>query len=213
MQRLTILLAAIGLMAVTAAPAAAQDTAVAPVARPAGPPAALQPGDLVRLQIWREPDLSGQFIVDESGVVTFPKLGPMNVANQSTTSLRTLLVERYQEYLRNPSIEVTLLRRVNILGAVKSPGLYPVDPTMTIADAVALAGGATPDGNRREIELLRGGQRIAVKLADAVRIADLPLRSGDQLFIPERSWISRNPGLLATAVSAGVSLIIAVFLR
>lgn len=175
--------------------------------------AGLLPGDIVRLKIWREPDLSGDFSVDQTGVVTFPMLGPMVVTAQSEEALEKRLITLYQEYLRNPSIDVTLMRRVNILGAVRVPGLYPVDPTMTIADAVALAGGATPDGNRREIELMRGGERIGVKLNDSMRISDLPLRSGDQIFIPERSWISRNPGLLATAVSAGVSLIIAVFIR
>jgi polysaccharide export outer membrane protein len=173
----------------------------------------LQAGDIVRLQIWREPDLSGDFTVDPNGIATFPKLGPMKVSMESAESLRGRLVSAYQEYLRNPSIEVTLLRRIIILGAVRTPGLYPVDPTLTIADVVALAGGATPDGNRREIELVRNGERIAVKLNDAVRIADLPLRSGDQIFVPERSWAARNPGLIATALSAGVSLIIAVFLR
>lgn len=175
--------------------------------------AGMQPGDVIRLQIWREPDLSGEFPVDRHGIVTFPKLGPLSVAAETAESLKSRLVTAYQEYLRNPSIEVTLLRRVNVLGAVKAPGLYPVDPTMTIADAVALAGGATPDGNRREIELMRGGERIAVRLSDAVRIADLPLRSGDQLFVPERSWISRNPGVLAASITAAASLVIAVFLR
>lgn len=173
----------------------------------------LSPGDLVRLQIWREPDLSGEFMVDQTGTVTFPKLGPIDVSDETANSLRTRLVAAYQEYLRNPSIEVTLLRRVNVLGAVKSPGLYPVDPTMTIADVVALAGGATPDGNRRHIELMRDGEKVGVRLTDAVRLADLPLRSGDQLFVPERSWASRNPGVIATALSAGVSLIIAVFIK
>lgn len=174
---------------------------------------ALQPGDIIRLQIWREPDLSGEFPVDPNGIVTFPKLGPMDVRTESAESLRSKLVAGYQEYLRNPSIEVTLLRRVIILGAVRNPGLYPVDPTLTIADAVALAGGATPEGNRREIELLRAGQQIGVKLNDAVRIADLPLRSGDQIFVPERSWMARNTGLIATLISAATSLVIAFSIR
>jgi protein involved in polysaccharide export with SLBB domain len=182
-------------------------------AQDSGRVANLMPGDLVRLAIWREPDLSGDFPVNAGGFVTLPKLGPIPVVNETSSSLRIKLVHAYQEFLRNPSIEVTLLRRVNILGAVKNPGLYPVDPSMTIADAVALAGGPTPDGSRREIELLRGGERIRVQLGDAVRISELPLRSGDQIFVPQRSWISRNPGLIATGISAGVSLIIAVFLR
>jgi len=190
----------------------AQPVPAAQSARSAPSPTLL-PGDIVRLQIWREPDLSGEFPVDHTGTVTFPKIGPLRVSDETAESLKARLVAAFQEVLRNPSIEVVHLRRVNVLGAVRTPGLYPVDPTMTIADAVALAGGATPEGNRREIELLRGGERIAVKLADVVRIADLPLRSGDQLFVPERSWIARNPGVLAASLSASVSLIIAVFLR
>lgn len=173
----------------------------------------MHPGDVVRLRIWREPDLSGDFSVDEAGAVTFPKLGPIVVSNESAETLKARLVAAYQEFLRNPSVDVVLLKRVNVLGAVKNPGLYPVDPTMTIADAVALAGGATPDGDRHRIELLRAGTRVDVKLSDQSRIADLPLRSGDQLFVPERSWISRNPGIIAASLSAATSLIIALLLR
>jgi protein involved in polysaccharide export with SLBB domain len=131
----------------------------------------------------------------------------------SPESLKARLVTGYQEFLRNPSVDVIVLKRVNVLGAVKNPGLYPIDPTMTIADAVALAGGATSDGDRRRIELLRGNGRLDVKLSDQTRIADLPLRSGDQIFIPERSWISRNPAVLAASLSAAASLVIALLLR
>lgn len=179
----------------------------------AGTPSSLQPGDIVRLRIWREPDLSGDFAVDQSGSVTFPKLGPVRVAEESAESLKARLVTAYQEFLRNPSVDVVVLRRVNVLGAVKNPGLYPVDPTMTIADAVALAGGATADGDRHRIELLRNGSRLDVTLSDQSRIADLPLRSGDQLFVPERSWISRSPAVVAASLSAAASLIIALLLR
>ena len=173
----------------------------------------LLPGDVVRLRIWREPDLSGEFPVDESGMVTFPKLGPMNVTSQPTDSLKVHLLADYSQYLRNPAVEITVLRRVNVLGAVIHPGVYPVDPTMTVADVLALAGGATPDGDRTRANLLRGGQRLSVRLAASDRIADLPLRSGDQLFVPERSWASRNQGLLAATISASVSLLIALYRR
>lgn len=173
----------------------------------------VQSGDIVRLRIWREPDLSGDFSVDPAGAVNFPKLGEVQVAGESPEALKQTLVRRYQEYLRNPSIDVVVLKRVNVLGAVKNPGLYPVDATMTLADAVALAGGATPDGNRREVRLIRDGAEIAARLDDRVRIADLPLRSGDQLFVPERRWVSRNPGIIAASISALASIVIAIALR
>jgi polysaccharide export outer membrane protein len=176
-------------------------------------PDAPRPGDVIRLRIWREPDLSGDFPVDQSGVVIFPKIGPIVVSVESPDSLRAKLVRAYQEYLRNPSIDVTLLRRVNILGAVRSPGLYPVDATMTVADALALAGGTTPQGDPRKIELIRNGKRLIARVSRNTRIADAPIRSGDQLYVPERGWVSRNAIVVASAITASASLIIALARR
>jgi protein involved in polysaccharide export with SLBB domain len=200
-------LLALALVAFSAAPASGQepgglpDSAVAKLEE-------LRPGDVIRLRIWREPDLSGDFAVQESGEVVLPKLGPLPVSGFSRDSLKRFLVRSYSEYLRNPSIEVTLLRRVNVLGAVQKPGLYPVDPTMTIADAVALAGGATGDGKLNQVELHRGSQRVAVKLDAGTRLGDTPIRSGDQLFVPQRSWVSRNVGLVVGTVTGVVGLLL-----
>lgn len=173
----------------------------------------LQPGDMIRLRIWREPELSGSYLVDESGMAVFPLLGPMLVTDEPLRDLKGRLTAAYQEYLRNPSIEVVPLRRINILGAVRDPGLHSVDITMTLADAVALAGGSTAQGDMDKIELIRGGERIKGRLSQTTTISDLAIRSGDQLFVPERSWISRNAGVVATAISASVSLVIALFIR
>lgn len=173
----------------------------------------LLPGDIVRLRIWREPDLSGEFPVDESGTVVFPKLGPLKVESESPQELTAALVSRYSRYLKDPSIEITLLRRVNVLGAVVHPGVFPIDPTMTVSDVLALAGGATPDGDRYRADLLRDGKRLPIELASSDRVADLPIRSGDQLFVPERSWASRNQAIIAATISASVSLLIVLLRR
>jgi len=119
---------------------------------------------MVRLRIWREPDLSGEYPVDERGEVVFPKIGPMLVTRLSADSLRLQLVQTYSTYLRDPSIEVTLLRRVNVQGAVKTPGLYQVDQTQTVADVLAQAGGATPDGKADRVELIRDGNRMGIRI-------------------------------------------------
>ena len=170
----------------------------------------LRPGDLVKLSIWREPDLSGEFQVHETGEIVFPKIGPLRVTTLSPDSLRHALLDAYSVYLRNPSIEITLLRRVQVLGAVRNPGLYPVDPTMTLADVIAKAGGATPQGNTKKFELRRGSERISATFTADTRVADTPLRSGDQLFIPERSWLSRNSWVLVAGLSATTSVFVAV---
>ncbi|HXE56483.1 MAG TPA: polysaccharide biosynthesis/export family protein [Gemmatimonadales bacterium] len=169
------------------------------------------PGDILRLRIWREPDLSGEFPVDPTGIVVLPKIGPFDVSSVHPDSLRPRLVQAYQVYLNNPSIEVTLLRRITVLGAVRNPGLYPVDGTMTIADALALAGGAAPDGRRDRVEIRRADRRIVADLSVETRVGDSPLRSGDQLYVPQKSWLSRNPwvftGALGTLTAVTVALI------
>jgi len=173
----------------------------------------LRPGDVIRLRIWREPDLSGDFPVDETGLVTFPKIGSFRVFEYSPAALKTKLLDSYAVYLKNPSVEVTILRRINILGAVQKPGLYPVDPTMTIADALAVAGGASPNGDQHHVELVRNGVRINENLSINTNITETPLRSGDQLFVPERSFVVRNSQLVATVISVTASLFIALRLR
>ena len=176
-------------------------------------PQTLRPGDVVRLQIWREQEMSGEFIVDESGMVVFPRVGEYQVLDDTPETLKARLLADYQQYLRNPSIEITVLRRVRIIGAVTSPGLHLVDPTVTVADALAVAGGATMNGDPDKIRIIRDGVEIAVDIRSNTRIADSPIRSGDQIFVPERSWVARNSAVVAAAITGGVSLVIALFLR
>ena len=167
----------------------------------------LRPGDIIRLQIWREPDLSGEFPVDETGAVVLPRLGPVTVAGESPDSLKARLVRAYEGFLNHSSINVTLLRRLQILGAVRNPGLYPVDATMTVADAIALAGGTTSQGSPNRIELVRGGERLAGRLSRNTTIIGSQIQSGDQIFVPERSWISRNTGVVIGAISAVLAVV------
>jgi len=189
------------------------DTDAAPVAGAAAMPATigLRPGDVLRLKIWREPDLSGDFTLDAAGVAVLPKLGPVQVDTFPVDSIRGRLTRAYQAFLNNPSIEVTPLRRIAVLGAVMKPGLYPVDPTMTVADVVALAGGAAQNGRSDRVELRRAGKRVPGDLSPDSDLAGAAMRSGDQLFVPERSWLARNTwvisGILGVATAVAVSTI------
>lgn len=173
----------------------------------------VRPGDLIRLRIWREEDLSGEFQVDPAGSVIFPRLGEYHVGNETAGSLVDRLVEDYRRYLVNPSIEITVLRRVNILGAVTRPGVYNVEPTVSIADALALAGGVTPIGNPNEIRIIREGQELTTAISERTLVGDSPIQSGDQIYVPERGIFSRNTALITTMISAVVTLSIALFLR
>ncbi len=175
------------------------------------PADALRPGDMLRVRIYLEPEMSGEFQVNEQGVVSLPRLGDLPVGTWPADSIRPRLTQGYSEYLRDPVVEVTLLRRIAVFGAVARPGLYPVDPTMTVQEALALAGGAAPDGRRDRVDLIRvEGGTLALSLDDDVQ--RLGIRSGDQLYVPQRSWISRNSWLVGSLVGA-VATITAVLVN
>jgi protein involved in polysaccharide export with SLBB domain len=207
-DRRLLLLVVLSLSAMTARGALAQ----ASPAAGGGSRAALHPGDKVRLKIYREPDLSGEFVVAEDGIVVFPKVGRINVEPLSTDSLTALLVSQYSLSLRQPAIEVTVLRRVNVIGAVRNPGFYYADPTVTVRGALALAGGVTPEGNKNRVELVRGTKRSSISLSDPSSLADSPVESGDEVSAPERSWFARNTGLVISGVT-GLAVVIVTLVR
>jgi protein involved in polysaccharide export with SLBB domain len=169
--------------------------------------AALRPGDLIRLRIWREPELSGDFPVDERGVVVLPRLGALDVSSQPPESLKAKLIHEYSTFLTHSSIDIVFLRRVQITGAVQKPGLYHVDPVMTVGDALALAGGVLPEGRPDRVEIIREGEKLPGTLSGRMLIGQSWVRSGDQLYVPERSWVSRNPAVIVGGISAVSALI------
>lgn len=184
------------------------------VAAPAGREEAhLEPGDVVRLRIWREPDMSGDYPVDTRGVATFPRLGSMLVTSVSADSLQRLLVTEYTKYLKNPSVEIVVLRRVRVVGAVKTPGVYTVDATLRVRDVLALAGGASAEGKTNRVRLDRDGTSRDIDLSDTARANDETLRSGDQLYVPQRGWFARNTPLVAAIVSVSGGLLFALVAR
>jgi len=171
----------------------------------------LRPGDIVRLRIWREPDLSGDFPVDEFGRVNLPLVGTYLVANETRESLQQKLVTAYRTSVQNLSMDVIFLRRIPVVGAVRTPGLYPVEPTMTVADAVALAGGSILEAEQTSIMLMRSGKIIQKNVDPATLVSQLATNPGDQLYIPPRTgYFDRNPWALSTIVQSAVTVTVAI---
>lgn len=170
----------------------------------------LKPGDAVKLRVYRDTSLTGEFQVNENGDVVLPLLGRRQVAGLSPDSLRQTLRAEYSEYLKDPALDVTVLRRISILGSVKKPGLYPVDPTVSLAEALALAGGMTPVAARGDIRLVRSGRVIRENLDRTTLLGRTPIRSGDRIFVGQKSFFARNWQWIGGTLS---SAIIFAFLR
>jgi polysaccharide export outer membrane protein len=185
---LTVLLAAGAL----AAPVLAQEGAVI---TQVGGGHTLAPGDLVRIMVWGREEYSGQFQVDEEGKLHYPVLGTIQTGGITVAALRDTLRIGLERLFTNPFITVTPLFRVAVLGHVRNPGLYTVDPTLSVLDVVALAGGPGPSANMDKLTVYRGGAATQMSLEDAVlhgqTLQNMGVRSGDEIMVP-RQWFARE---------------------
>src|SRR5690606_31716089 len=146
------------------------------------------------------------------GMATLPRLGDVPISTWPPDAIRPRLTGMYAGFLRDPSVEGTLVRRVARYGSGLKRGPSPADPAMAVQAPLARAARAAPDGNRDHVELLRGDKRLDTDLTLGSTVEQLRLRSGDQLFVPQRSWLSRNTWLVGSIIGA-TATIVAVVLR
>jgi polysaccharide export outer membrane protein len=183
--------------------AAAPVTAPVP-AQPAAPAQAaeyrvetLGPGDMVRVSVFRNPDLTTEARVSERGTITFPLLGEVPVGGLSPSQAGASIGDKLKQgkYVVNPEVTVSLMqansRQVSVLGNVNKPGRYPLDAaTGKLTDLLALAGGISPTGSDQvTIVSTRDGKttKTDVDLPGMIRAGDLArnveVNAGDTIFV------------------------------
>src|SRR3989338_4704511 len=142
-------------------------------------------GDRLRVIVFGEPDLSGEFDVGGSGVVALPLIGQVRAKGLTLSAFEDAVETKLRDgYLTSPrvSVEVMNYRHFYIYGEVSSPGQYPYTSSMTVLNAVAVAGGYTYRANQDKVYITRGeGDEVEYPASQAVRV--LP---GDVLRVPER---------------------------
>jgi len=170
-------------------PIEAGPAAAAPVA---GEPEALASeyrlatGDEVRVDVFGEAALSGEFVIGAGGAVSMPLIGEVPAAGKTISEFRSDLEERYADgYLNDPrvSAEVLNFRPFYILGEVESSGEYPFSDGMTVLNAVARAGGFTYRANTRIVFIKRAGTNVELEVP---LTPDLLVMPGDTIRIGER---------------------------
>ena len=159
----------------------------------------LRPGDVVRLQVWREPLYNGDFAVDENGYAALPMIGRRKVTNEPWGTLRDAFIAQLRTGLNTDGINVVPLRRIYVLGAVLKPGIYMLEPSVGVEGAVALAGGANTDGSLDKLRIIRDGRPLVRNLSITKAVSAYALASGDQVYVDRRSWVDRNSALLLSS--------------
>jgi polysaccharide export outer membrane protein len=117
------------------------------------------PGDVLAIDIWKEPELSKQVSVRLDGHISLPLVDDVEVAGLTCSELRDQLEEKYKDYVEVPVVSVTLMqslsKKIYILGKVNRPGEYPLEKNMTIVQAISLAGGLADWADSSDIKLIR----------------------------------------------------------
>jgi polysaccharide export outer membrane protein len=199
-------LAAVALLAVCTGGAVAQQGPVPRTAspQPSAPPSAEQrddyamgAGDVIRVQVFQNPDLTTEARVSEGGMISYPLLGAIRVGGLSPTAVERLIAERLKSgnFLQNPQVTVNIVnfrsQQVSVLGNVNRPGRYPLETTgMRLTEVLSLAGGVTPTGADEVVLVTRRGgaaQRIEVDLVELFASGDVSkdpaLVAGDVLYV------------------------------
>jgi polysaccharide export outer membrane protein len=161
-------------------------------------------GDDLKIQVWRNEELSGTVPVRPDGKVSTPLVGDVVAAGLSTSELATVIAGKLNNFVRNPEVTVIVtnpasadfLRRVRVTGAVRTPISVTYRQGMTVLDLVLQAGGPTEfaaPGKARLYRTVDGQTKVyAIALDSIMKSGDLrtnyPLYPADVVTVPERSF-------------------------
>jgi len=142
--------------------------------------------DKIRITVFGEPSLTGEYFVSSSGKVSLPLAGEVQAAGLTLRDFHDHVVKALQDgYLKDPkvSLEVLTFRPFYILGEVSKPGQYPYTSGLTVFNAVATAGGFTYRANTRKVLIKRASESAEREVPLS---ADTTIAPGDTIRIPER---------------------------
>lgn len=158
----------------------------------------LGPNDIVRIGVYRHPELSTPASmrfdgtrVDQDGWLSLPLIGPIQVQGLTLQEARETVTEAYAVYLQEPKLDMSVLqyaaRRFYIFGEVSKPGPYEMDRPLSVYQALSFGGGLRPTADRRRVVLLRetaGETEVRIINAETIEASGLQdVRPDDFLFV------------------------------
>lgn len=161
----------------------------------------LQPSDLIRIDVFQEPDLQREVRLSGDSRISLPLINDVDLKGKTIAEAQKIIRDLYdRDYLVNPQVNITVLEyakeSVNVLGSVNNPGpvTIPPDRPLTLLDAIARAGGFSRLANRRKVLITHSTEDhrtvTSVVNADDIMQSNNPdqqkLQKGDVIFVPER---------------------------
>jgi polysaccharide export outer membrane protein len=159
----------------------------------------LGPSDVLKITVWRNPELSTDAIVRPDGTISMPLVGDLQAAGQTTVQLKDEIVKRLRAYLKEEAASVTVAvtainsYRFVVSGNVEHPGAFTSNHYVTVSEAMALAGGPNRFADAGGTVIIRpnpagGTRRIPIDyngvLGGTRPNENLPILSGDTIYVP-----------------------------
>ena len=154
-------------------------------AAPASAPR-LQAGDKIRVTVFGEDKLTGEYEIDPGGSVSLPLAGTVRAAGLTKTEMEQELTRKFRtEYLRSPkvTVDIATFRPFYVLGEVEKPGEYPYKSGLNVLSAIAVAGGNTYRASKSNVMIQRAGEQ---GLREYPLSPTIPVMPGDLIRVPER---------------------------
>jgi polysaccharide biosynthesis/export protein len=153
--------------------------------------------DVLSINVWKEPDVSRSIPVRSDGRISLPLAGEIQAAGRTPLALEKEIAGKLQSYISEPEVTVMVTQinsqKFNILGQVTKPGSYSLTNSVTVLDAIALAGGFRDFAKKKSIYVLRQNpdgsqQRIPFNYKDVLKGENLAqnvkLQSHDTIVVP-----------------------------
>jgi polysaccharide biosynthesis/export protein len=154
------------------------------------------PGDMLRVSVWKEPDLQMDVLVRPDSAISFPLAGEISTKGLSVGALQQELNKRLGKFISNPVVTVSVLQvlgnKVYVIGQVNDPGVFVVNPNPDVMQALSMAGGMTAFAASGDIKILRRNDAHQVAIPfdynDVLKGKNLDqnivLQSGDIVVVP-----------------------------
>ncbi len=131
------------------------------------------PEDVIDVHVWREPELSGRFIVRPDGRITLPLAGELMTENLTLEAVKSKILEMYSKFVNKPEIGVSLARvgskKYYLVGQVMKTGMFPLIVPTTVLEAIDAAGGFQEFANKKNVVILRGDKRIKFNYQEVIK--------------------------------------------
>jgi protein involved in polysaccharide export with SLBB domain len=171
-------------------------------------PGVLRPGDAVRVTVYRQDELSGEFAVLGDGTLGHPLYRSVRVAGRPLPEVQAAVGENVSRFVTNPQFVVQPLLHVAVEGQVNDPKLYQLPPETTLRQAISLAGGPAAAARLDRVRLIRGDATHVLDLSSELGTGRALVQSGDEIFVPRRRDVLREVVQpMASIVAAAAALV------